>query len=125
MTPGEYDAHLAAKKAKRQEIGKALETAGEGISRAYGKGGTGSVMTAYSQMRQERETQKSQDILDRTREMHLDEHEKKLTDYNEGLDGSNKIDETDPYAITESGEVMTASTASSEKYKNPPTPTHG
>ena len=120
MTPGEYDAHLAAKKAKRQEIGKALETAGEGISRAYGKGGTGSVMTAYSQMRQEKETQKSQDILDRTREMHLDEHEQKIADTKDGLDGSNKMGETDPYAIKEGGEVMTASTSTAFSKKNKP-----
>ena len=88
----------AAKKAKRKElfkeIGKGLETAGEGIARAYGKGGTGSIMTAYSQMDAEKESQKSQDILNQTRKL---SNEQKIKEAELAVNDENKMPETEKF----------------------------
>jgi|21_taG_2_1085346.scaffolds.fasta_scaffold59082_2 hypothetical protein len=106
----------AAKKAKRQAIGQALEKAGEGIARAYGKGGTGSIMTAYSQMDAEKESQKSQDILDQTREL---SNAQKIKDYESELDGKKKMPETEKFATNPDGTAKTSAEKAHEFYNKP------
>jgi hypothetical protein len=98
--PGTWLGRTAKKAGKwikenRSEIGEGLEKAGEGISRAYGKGGTGSMMTAYAQMDMEQKDAESQRILDRTREL---SNQQKIDDYMTALNDEDKMPETQKHA---------------------------
>ena len=105
----------AARKQKMKEIGKGLKTAGEAISRAYGKRGTGSIMTALSNMKQTKEAQKSQNILDRTRQL---SNEQKIEEYEQGLSDEGKMPETNKAHVDKSGNPALDPTAitSAERY---------
>ena len=111
MTPEEYDANQAAKKAKRGEFFEGLDQLGQTISRAYGPGGTGTMNVARSQMSIEKDAAKSQDILNRTRQLHLDEHEQKIADLQDPME----MPSDDPTAAKEDGHGTTVELGKSSK----------
>jgi hypothetical protein len=91
MTPEEYEANQARKKG---EFFEGLDQLGQTISRAYGPGGTGTMTRARSEMSIEKDAAKSQDILDRTREMNLKRHEDEINN----LENPTELDVVNPTA---------------------------
>ena len=94
MTPEEYEANQARKK---EEFFGGLDQLGQTISRAYGPGGTGTMNVARSEMSIEKDSAKSQDLMDKLRQQRVDDYENELKE-------GNKVDATEQEAVTEGGE---------------------